>query len=146
MSYAGLTSSQRETELHSAHVISIVPENSGEQDERDNFFSVVDLHAITVPQDPKKLTEGVLSAAATYLAAGIDPAKSTVFVQVCRCCASFVMNINHTLASAWTYRRSSSHVQQARTGHLGQLERRSLSATIPSHHSTLDESNYLRGD
>lgn len=57
--------------------------NSGEQDDRENFFSIVDLHAITVPQDPKKLKEGVMTAAATYLAAGIDPAKCKVFVQVC---------------------------------------------------------------
>lgn len=52
------------------------------QDERENFFFVVDMHAITVPQDPKKLSEGVISAAATYLAAGIDPGKSKMFVQV----------------------------------------------------------------
>lgn len=42
----------------------------------------MDLHAITVPQDPKQLRAGVISAAATYLAAGIDPEKSKVFVQV----------------------------------------------------------------
>lgn len=42
----------------------------------------MDLHAITVPQDPKQLQAGVINAAATYLAAGIDPEKSKVFVQV----------------------------------------------------------------
>lgn len=52
------------------------------QDKYDNFFFVVDLHAITVPQDPKNLKAGVINAAATYLAAGIDPEKSKVFVQV----------------------------------------------------------------
>lgn len=67
--------------LHLGNYLGAVKQWVDAQDERDNFFSVVDLHAITVPQDPKKLTEGVLSAAATYLAAGIDPAKSTVFVQ-----------------------------------------------------------------
>lgn len=55
------------------------------QDKYDNFFFVVDLHAITVPQDPKQLKEGVITAAATYLAAGIDPEKSKVFVQVRYC-------------------------------------------------------------
>ena len=52
------------------------------QDKYENFFFVVDLHAITVPQDPKQLKAGVINAAATYLAAGIDPEKSKVFVQV----------------------------------------------------------------
>jgi tryptophanyl-tRNA synthetase len=51
------------------------------QDEFDAFFCVVDLHAITVPQDPKELRERTRSTAAQYIAAGIDPAKSTLFVQ-----------------------------------------------------------------
>jgi len=51
------------------------------QDEFDAFFCVVDLHAITVPQDPQELRERTRSTAAQYIAAGIDPAKSTLFVQ-----------------------------------------------------------------
>jgi tryptophanyl-tRNA synthetase len=51
------------------------------QDQYENFFCVVDLHAITAPHDPKKLKEDTLSAAAMYLACGIDPSRSTVFVQ-----------------------------------------------------------------
>jgi tryptophanyl-tRNA synthetase len=51
------------------------------QDEFDAFFCVVDLHAITVPQDPKELRERTRSTAAQYIAAGIDPAKSTLFIQ-----------------------------------------------------------------
>jgi len=47
----------------------------------ENFFCVVDLHAITMPHDPKDLSESTLASAALYLAAGIDPAKSKVFVQ-----------------------------------------------------------------
>lgn len=47
----------------------------------ENFFCVVDLHAITMPHDPMALQESTLSSAALYLAAGIDPAKSKVFVQ-----------------------------------------------------------------
>ena len=47
----------------------------------ENFFCVVDLHAITMPHDPKELSESTLASAALYLAAGIDPAKSKVFVQ-----------------------------------------------------------------
>ena len=51
------------------------------QDSHDTFFCVVDLHAITVPHDPERLAEDTLSTAALYLACGIDPARSTVFVQ-----------------------------------------------------------------
>ncbi|KAL7560913.1 hypothetical protein ACA910_008192 [Epithemia clementina (nom. ined.)] len=47
----------------------------------ENFFCVVDLHAITMPHDPQSLAESTLSSAALYLAAGIDPNKSKVFVQ-----------------------------------------------------------------
>ncbi len=45
------------------------------------LFSIVDLHAITVPQDPVELREHTLAIAATYLAIGIDPARATLFVQ-----------------------------------------------------------------
>jgi tryptophanyl-tRNA synthetase len=51
------------------------------QDSHDTFFCVVDLHAITVPHNPAQLAEDTLSTAALYLACGIDPARSTVFVQ-----------------------------------------------------------------
>jgi tryptophanyl-tRNA synthetase len=51
------------------------------QENYDTFFCVVDLHAITVPHDPVRLAEDTLSTAALYLACGIDPARSTVFVQ-----------------------------------------------------------------
>ncbi|MEB3171302.1 MAG: tryptophan--tRNA ligase [Synechococcaceae cyanobacterium] len=51
------------------------------QESHDTFFCVVDLHAITVPHRPEQLAEDTLTTAALYLACGIDPAKSTVFVQ-----------------------------------------------------------------
>ncbi|MBD2717427.1 tryptophan--tRNA ligase [Synechococcus sp. FACHB-909] len=51
------------------------------QDSHETFFCVVDLHAITVPHDPKRLAEDTLTTAALYLACGIDPQRSTVFVQ-----------------------------------------------------------------
>jgi len=47
----------------------------------DAFYCVVDLHAITVPQDPKELRNRTRSTAAQYIAAGIDPSKSTLFIQ-----------------------------------------------------------------
>lgn len=45
------------------------------------YFCIVDLHAITTDYDPKKLQDKILNTTATYLAAGIDPNKSTIFVQ-----------------------------------------------------------------
>jgi len=47
----------------------------------DTFFCVVDLHAITVPHNPSQLADDTLTTAALYLACGIDPDQSTVFVQ-----------------------------------------------------------------
>ncbi|MCU4674274.1 tryptophan--tRNA ligase [Catenovulum sp. 2E275] len=51
------------------------------QNEYDCLFSLVDLHAITVRQDPEKLRKACLDGLALYLACGIDPQKSIVFVQ-----------------------------------------------------------------
>lgn len=51
------------------------------QDENDCIYCIVDLHSITVPQDPKKLRESIRNVAALYLAVGVDPEKATVFVQ-----------------------------------------------------------------
>ena len=47
----------------------------------DAFFCVVNLHAITVPQDPAELAERTRATAAQYIAAGIDPERWTLFVQ-----------------------------------------------------------------
>ncbi|MGX5695016.1 tryptophan--tRNA ligase [Agromyces soli] len=51
------------------------------QDTVDPIYCVVDLHAITVAQDPAALRESTRRTAAQYLAAGIDPERSTLFVQ-----------------------------------------------------------------
>jgi tryptophanyl-tRNA synthetase len=51
------------------------------QDKHDSIFCVVDLHAITVPQAPKILAQKTIEVARIYLAAGIDPKKSAIFVQ-----------------------------------------------------------------
>ena len=51
------------------------------QEEYDTFFCVVDLHAITVQHDPRELREATRNMAAAYLAAGIDPARASIFVQ-----------------------------------------------------------------
>ncbi len=51
------------------------------QDEYDCYYCIVDLHAITVPQEPKDLRRRTLDVLALYLACGIDPEKSTLFIQ-----------------------------------------------------------------
>ncbi|WP_062207281.1 tryptophan--tRNA ligase [Streptomyces sp. NBRC 109706] len=51
------------------------------QDTHDAFYSIVDLHAITVPQDPAALREATRLAAAQVLGAGLDPELCTLFVQ-----------------------------------------------------------------
>ncbi len=51
------------------------------QDDHDAFYGVADLHALTVDTDPAALRDRTLRAAAQLIAAGIDPSRSTVFVQ-----------------------------------------------------------------
>lgn len=52
-----------------------------DQPNTECYYCVVDLHAITVPQDPQKLKQNVRETAAAYIACGIDPNKSALFVQ-----------------------------------------------------------------
>ncbi|MCD8502596.1 MAG: tryptophan--tRNA ligase [Bacillaceae bacterium] len=51
------------------------------QEEANCYFCIVDEHAITVAQDPLQLRKNIRSLAALYIAAGIDPTKSTLFIQ-----------------------------------------------------------------
>ena len=51
------------------------------QDTHDTFVCVVDLHAITVPHDPERLAQDTLTTAALYLACGMDPQRSSIFIQ-----------------------------------------------------------------
>lgn len=46
-----------------------------------SYFCIVDLHAITVPQEPEALRKNILETAASYLAVGIDPTHSIMYVQ-----------------------------------------------------------------
>ena len=67
--------------LHMGNYLGAIRQWVANQDLYDNYFCVVDLHAITVPHDPKRLRAETLQSAAMYLAAGIDPARSKIFVQ-----------------------------------------------------------------
>lgn len=51
------------------------------QDEYESFYCIVNLHAITLPQDPKTLRQKTRDLARIYLAAGVDPDRSTIFIQ-----------------------------------------------------------------
>ena len=51
------------------------------QEEYESFYCIVNLHAITLAQDPKTLRQKTLDLARIYLAAGIDPDRSTIFIQ-----------------------------------------------------------------
>ncbi|MBW4032464.1 MAG: tryptophan--tRNA ligase [Acidobacteria bacterium] len=67
--------------LHAGNYIGALLQWKKLQTEYDAIFCVVDLHAITVPQDPAKLRAATRRTAAQYIAAGIDPASSILFVQ-----------------------------------------------------------------
>ena len=51
------------------------------QEDHECIYCIVDMHAITVPQDPKELKSHILDVASLYLSVGVDPKKSIVFVQ-----------------------------------------------------------------
>ena len=67
--------------LHLGNYLGAISKFVTMQHEYESIFCVVDLHAITVPQDPKLLKAQTREIAAAYLAAGIDPTKSIIFQQ-----------------------------------------------------------------
>ena len=67
--------------LHIGNYLGAIKNFVSMQTEYDCFFCVVDLHAITVKQDPKLLKNNTYEVVATYLASGIDPVKSVIFNQ-----------------------------------------------------------------
>lgn len=67
--------------LHIGNYLGAIKNWVALQNEYESIFCVVDLHAVTVPQDPEMLRKKTLEIAKIYLAAGIDPTKATIFVQ-----------------------------------------------------------------
>jgi tryptophanyl-tRNA synthetase len=67
--------------LHLGNYIGALMQWRDLQDEYDAVYCVVDMHAITSPQDPADLRENTRRTAAQYIAAGIDPERSTLFIQ-----------------------------------------------------------------
>lgn len=68
-------------QLHIGNYLGALKNWAAMQDDYDGIYCIVNLHAITLPQDPKTLRQKTLDLARVYLAAGIDPAKSTIFIQ-----------------------------------------------------------------
>ncbi len=67
--------------LHLGNYLGAIRNWVAMQKKYSSIFCIVDLHAITAPQDPKQLKEKIIEVAKIYLAAGIDPEESTIFVQ-----------------------------------------------------------------
>ena len=67
--------------LHLGNYLGAIKQWVELQDKYEAIYCVVDLHAITAPQDPTELRKKTLEIAKIYLAAGVDPSKSTIFIQ-----------------------------------------------------------------
>lgn len=67
--------------LHLGNYVGALKNWAAIQDDYENYFCIVDLHAITVPQDPKVLRQKIREVAAIYLGSGLDPEKCVIFRQ-----------------------------------------------------------------
>ncbi len=76
-----LSGIQPSGDFHLGNYIGAVRHWVADQDRNDCFYLIVDLHAITLPQNPQELRARTVELATILLAAGIDPERSTLFVQ-----------------------------------------------------------------
>lgn len=76
-----LSGIQPSGKLHIGNYLGAIKQFVALQDTYEAYYCVVDEHAITVPQKPKELRQNTLAIAMAYMAAGIDPKKSVIFVQ-----------------------------------------------------------------
>jgi len=67
--------------IHLGNYLGAVKNWVAKQEEKVNYFCIVDLHSLTVPQDPENLRFQTRSMAAMLLACGLHPEKSTIFIQ-----------------------------------------------------------------
>ena len=67
--------------IHIGNYLGALKQSVELQEDHECIYCIVDEHAITVPQDPKELREHILDVAALYMAIGVDPKKSIIFVQ-----------------------------------------------------------------
>jgi tryptophanyl-tRNA synthetase len=68
-------------QLHLGNYLGALRHWAREQDTYDNYFCIVDLHALTVVPDPELVRSSVLELAALFIACGLDPDRSVIFVQ-----------------------------------------------------------------
>jgi len=68
-------------QLHIGNYIGAIKQWINLQEENECIYSIVDLHAITVPQDPNELPQQIKNKAIEYLACGLDPEKAIIFIQ-----------------------------------------------------------------
>ena len=90
------------------------------QEQGEAFFCIVDLHAITIQHDPTALREGTLDIAAMLFATGLDPERSTVFVQ------------SHVTAHAEAAWLLSSVASYGQLGRMTQFKEKASSSTRPT--------------
>lgn len=68
-------------EIHLGNYLGAIKQWIALQEENECVFCIVDLHAITTPYDPKEIRKNIQNMLIVYLAAGVDPEKSVIFVQ-----------------------------------------------------------------
>lgn len=68
-------------QIHIGNYLGALRRWVAQQADKENFFCIVDLHAITIPKDPETLRGLIRDAAAVYLAVGLDPSVSAIFIQ-----------------------------------------------------------------
>ena len=78
------------------------------QDEYDSYLFVADLHALTIYQDPKELSERIRKFIAMYIACGIDPEKNTIYIQSEN---EYIPAISYLLECTTTYGEASRMIQ-----------------------------------
>jgi tryptophanyl-tRNA synthetase len=76
--FSGIQPSGR---LHIGNYLGALKQWVDRQDQKENYFCIVDMHAITEYKDPETLRRLTREAAAVYFAAGLDPGRSTVYIQ-----------------------------------------------------------------
>ena len=76
-----LSAAQPTGNFHIGNYLGAIRHSIKLQEDYDNMYFIVDLHAMTVKQDPKMFAERIRSVAALYIALGLDPKKTIIFVQ-----------------------------------------------------------------
>ena len=76
-----LSGIQATGDLHLGHYIGVLKRFVEMQEEYNCYYMIANLHALTVRRDPKELKENAYKLLASYIAAGLDPDKSTIFLQ-----------------------------------------------------------------